>query len=519
MTVGRLTNARLLGSVIVLAASLAACGQDNRYVAPPAPKVTVALPVQQTVTRYLEATGNAAAVNSTNLVARVQGFLQAIDYKDGDVVKQGTTLFTIEPEPYKLKLEQAQAAEAGARAALKQAEAEYERQTDLASRQVASKAALDNATANRDSALARLKQAQVDTKQAAINLGYTQVKAPFDGIVTARLVSLGELVGANGPTQLASIVQTDPIYVNFNISEQDVLNIRAEIRRLGITQAELEKVPIEVGLQTDKGYPHQGTLEYVSPKIDPSTGTLAVRAILKNPDGVLVPGYFVRVRVAADDATACWCRTPRSAATRAAAMCSWSTRTTWSSSARSRSVPRSAICGRSTAASRPTTASSSAASYAPSRARRSIRRCRRWRRPRPAARSSGRIMISDFFIRRPVLANVLAILMIVVGIVALFQLPVAQYPDVVPPTVQVTTRYPGASARTVVDAVALPIEQQVNGVEGMIYMQSFSGADGSYSLTVTFKIGVSTSTSRRCWCRTGCRARSRRCRRRCRRRA
>jgi hydrophobic/amphiphilic exporter-1 (mainly G- bacteria), HAE1 family len=99
-------------------------------------------------------------------------------------------------------------------------------------------------------------------------------------------------------------------------------------------------------------------------------------------------------------------------------------------------------------------------------------------------------MISDFFIARPVLANVLAILMIVVGLVALLALPVAQYPDVVPPTVQVTTRYPGASARTVIDAVALPIEQQVNGVEGMIYMQSFSGADGSYSLTVTFKIGV-----------------------------
>jgi len=104
-------------------------------------------------------------------------------------------------------------------------------------------------------------------------------------------------------------------------------------------------------------------------------------------------------------------------------------------------------------------------------------------------------MISDFFITRPVLANVLAILMVVIGAVAMFALPVAQYPDVVPPTVQVTTRYPGASARTVVDAVALPIEQQVNGVEGMIYMQSFSGADGSYSLTVTFKIGVDLDTA------------------------
>src|SRR3984893_3194429 len=104
-------------------------------------------------------------------------------------------------------------------------------------------------------------------------------------------------------------------------------------------------------------------------------------------------------------------------------------------------------------------------------------------------------MISDFFISRPVLANVLAILMMVVGAVALLSLPVAQYPDVVPPTVQVTTRYPGASARTVIDAVALPIEQQVNGVEGMIYMQSYAGADGSYALTVTFDIGTDLNSA------------------------
>ena len=99
-------------------------------------------------------------------------------------------------------------------------------------------------------------------------------------------------------------------------------------------------------------------------------------------------------------------------------------------------------------------------------------------------------MISKFFIERPVLANVLAILMILIGAVALYGLPVAQYPDVVPPTVQVTTRYPGASALTLLDTVALPIEQQVNGVEDMIYMQSTSSSDGSYTLTVTFKIGT-----------------------------
>src|SRR6478672_2176272 len=99
-------------------------------------------------------------------------------------------------------------------------------------------------------------------------------------------------------------------------------------------------------------------------------------------------------------------------------------------------------------------------------------------------------MISKFFIERPVLSNVIALLMILIGGVALFNLAIAQYPDVVPPTVQVTTRYPGASARTVIDTVALPIEQQVNGVEGMIYMQSYATADGAYTLTVTFKIGT-----------------------------
>jgi RND family efflux transporter MFP subunit len=299
MTATPTVSLRLAASATLAAmALLSGCGGDNRYVAPPPPKVTVVVPVQQPVTRYLEATGNTAAVNTTNLVARVSGFLQAINYNDGDQVKQGATLFTIEPEPYKLKVEQAQAAEASAAASLKQLEAEYQRQVDLANRQIASKATLENALANRDAGQAKLKQAQVDTKQAEINLGYTQVKAPFDGTVTARLVSLGELVGANGPTQLATIVEVAPIYVNFNISEQEVLRVRAEIKRLGLSDAELKKVPVEVGLQSDQGYPHKGTLDYAAPSINQSTGTLAVRAILPNADGVLLPGYFVRVRVA-----------------------------------------------------------------------------------------------------------------------------------------------------------------------------------------------------------------------------
>ena len=275
---------------------LSACEQ-NSFVPPPPPKVEVAAPVQRSITRYLEATGNTAPIKNVDLVARVQGFLQSINYKDGTFVKEGATLFTIEPETYKLKLEQAQAAETGAQASMKQADADFKRQSDLVQRQAVSQATLDNSTSARENALANLQQAEVNTKIAAVNYGYTNVTAPFDGIVSAHMVSVGELVGVASPTQLATIVQLDPIYVNFNVNEQDVLRIREEARRLGMTVNELRTLPVEVGLQTESGYPHKGKLDYISPTINQSTGTLAVRGLLPNPDRVLLPGFYVRVRV------------------------------------------------------------------------------------------------------------------------------------------------------------------------------------------------------------------------------
>ncbi len=291
---------RLIGRALAAAATVAAltgCEDKNTFVAPPPPKVDVATPVQRAVTRYVEATGNTAPIKSVDLVARVQGFLQSIDYQDGTFVKQGTPLFTIEPETYKLKLEQAQAAEAGAQASLRQAEADFRRQTDLVQRQAVSQSTLDNSTANRDNAQANLLQAQANTRLAEVNYGYTKVSAPFDGVVSAHMVSIGELVGVSSPTQLATIVAMDPIWVNFTVNEQDVLRIRAEAARRGLTVADLRQFPIQVGLQTETGYPHEGRLDYVAPTINQSTGTLAVRGIVPNDKRVLLPGYFVRVRV------------------------------------------------------------------------------------------------------------------------------------------------------------------------------------------------------------------------------
>lgn len=292
------TKAILKGCALVALIGLAACDQKNAYVAPPPPKVTVAAPVERAVTVYLEATGNTAAVNTTNLVARVPGFLETVNYQDGAMVKKGTVLFTIEPETYDLKLKQAQAAEASAQATVKQTQAEYERQAELTAKGSASKSTLDNAVASRDTAQANLQQAQINTKLAALNVDYASVKAPFDGTVTARKYSIGEYVGANSsPTVLATIVQLNPIYANFSINERDALRIRAEIRKRGLTPEDLRKVPVEIGLQNEQGYPHRGTLDYASPTVDPTTGTLAGRGIFENPNRVLLPGLFVRVRI------------------------------------------------------------------------------------------------------------------------------------------------------------------------------------------------------------------------------
>lgn len=277
--------------------ALAGCGDRNTFVPPPPPKIELASPLKQTVTRYLTATGNAAAVNTTTLVARVQGFIQSIDYNDGDFVKAGKTLFVIEQQPYQLSLEQAQAGMASAEASTKKSKADYERQVDLAAKNISSQATLDAATATYDAAVASQKQAQVNIDQAQLNLSYTEVKAPFDGIVTAREVSLGQLVGAGTPTTLATIVQLQPIYVNFYVSESDVQSIRDNIRARALTTEELKKIPVEVGLQSETGYPHKGTLDYAAPTITANTGTLLVRGVFQNETKALLPGYFVRVRV------------------------------------------------------------------------------------------------------------------------------------------------------------------------------------------------------------------------------
>jgi len=206
-------------------------------------------------------------------------------------------LFVIEQTMYKAKVKEAEAGVAAAQAALVQAEAEFTRQQTLLRQNVSSQATFDVAQAKRDSARANVESNQGNLTVAQTNLGYTTVEAPFDGIVSKHLITVGELVGNGVATKLATIVQLDPMYVEFNMSEQDVLQIRANLKERRLDVEELSKIPLSIGLMNEDGFPHEGFLNYVSPEIDASTGTILVRGLFSNPTRTLIPGFFVRVKV------------------------------------------------------------------------------------------------------------------------------------------------------------------------------------------------------------------------------
>jgi multidrug efflux system membrane fusion protein len=277
---------------------LAACeNAGNNYKPPPPPPVTVAHPIVKPVTDYLEQTGSASAVASVNLVARVPGYLESVNFRDGNIVNKGDVLFVIEPASYVANVKLAEATLAQQRAQLTRNSEEYERQLRLVKQSASSQANVEKWLAERNSAAAAVDEAKANLDIARINLGYTKVTAPFTGRIGRHLVDAGNLVGTPSPTTLATLEQIEPIDVYFNVGEPDVLRIHAMIRKQGLGPADIYRIPVYAGLQTDTGYPHEGRLDFIDTGLDPSTGTLQVRAAFPNRDHLLLPGLFVRVRV------------------------------------------------------------------------------------------------------------------------------------------------------------------------------------------------------------------------------
>ncbi|MEZ5860491.1 MAG: efflux RND transporter periplasmic adaptor subunit [Geminicoccaceae bacterium] len=282
---------------------LAACKdeQRNAYVAPPPPAVTVAAPESRTVTNFIELTGTTDAVATVQLVARVEGYLEDVHFEDGQVVKEGDLLFTIQKDTYEAQLQQAQSQLQAMQAQLLHAQTELERYSNLFKQKAASAVDVDTWRANRDQAQAGVLGAQAQIDLATINLGYTTVTAPFDGRMGRRLVDAGNLVGSGGRTVLAEINRIDPIYAYFTINERDLLTIRDQRRRENLPTGQPDDQDLELGLANEDGFPHPGKLDFAAIALTSGTGTLELRGTFANPDHTILPGLFVRIRAPLDE--------------------------------------------------------------------------------------------------------------------------------------------------------------------------------------------------------------------------
>jgi RND family efflux transporter MFP subunit len=275
----------------------AGCKEQPKPQPPPPPKVTVAQPVQQTVTDSLDLTGNTQAIYTVQLVARVVGYLEKVLFQDGQQVKKGQPLFVIQQNTYEDNLRQAEAAILQYRAQVQWTESQLTRYSNLIQHNAAARSDVENWLFQRDTAAANLRSAEAQRDLAKLNLDYTLVTAPFDGRMDRRLVDPGNLVGSGGnSTVLAQINQIDPIYVYFNISDLDLARLLKVTRGIpGPTDG--RKWPVHVGLPSEDGYPHQGYLDFAAINLTTTTGTLLMRGVLPNADGKILPGLYTRVRV------------------------------------------------------------------------------------------------------------------------------------------------------------------------------------------------------------------------------
>lgn len=280
----------------VLAAAILACGDRNVYAPPPPPRVVAAQPSRQPVVDYLTFTGNTQAIKTVQLKARVQGFLEKILFKDGDLVKKGQLLFLIQQNTYQDQLQQAEAQVLQQKANYDHAVIETARYTRLVQQKAAAQLDLDNWKFQRDAFRAGMLAAQAAQKLAQLNLDYTQVTAPFDGRIGRHLVDVGNLVGAGEFTLLATVNQIDPLYVYFTMNERDLLRVTG-LTGLSPAQAQQLNIPLSLGLANETEYPHKGRFDFASISLTPTTGTLLLRGIFPNPDGKILPGAFARVRV------------------------------------------------------------------------------------------------------------------------------------------------------------------------------------------------------------------------------
>jgi RND family efflux transporter MFP subunit len=240
------------------------------------------------------------AIETVELRARVEGYLQSMHFSAGASVNQGDLLFVIDPKPFQARLDEATSDLAIRQAELELAETTLKRKEGALKDRAISEVEAIEARAQRNKAAAAVAAANATVETARLYLSYTNIYAPISGRIGRNLVDVGNLVGADESTLLATIVKDDPIYSYFNVSERDLMNYQNIKYNGDRGNGEKDVIPVYLGLSNERGYPFKGHVDYVDNRVDANTGTIQVRAVFPNPDHVLLPGLFARIRVPVD---------------------------------------------------------------------------------------------------------------------------------------------------------------------------------------------------------------------------
>ncbi len=275
------------------------CGpQKTEFVAPPPPDVTVSAPLKQEVTDFLEFTGNTKPIEAVEIRARVQGFLDSMNFQPGAKVKAGDVLFVIDPRPFQARVDQQEATLKSREAAYRLSKVKADKTESLFRTSSVSELSALEDKANRDVAEAEVGVAKANLEDARLQLDYTKVKSPVNGTVGRNLVDLGSLVGAQEKTLLTTVVNDESMYAYFNLSEMDLLKLTKTYGPGGGKEnPNRPDVPCLLARADEDDFPHKGKLDFVDTQLDPGTGTLQLRALFPNDKGMLFAGLFVRIRV------------------------------------------------------------------------------------------------------------------------------------------------------------------------------------------------------------------------------
>lgn len=274
----------------------------------PPPPVTVSQPVSRSdVVDYDRYEGRLAAVEKVELRARVRGHLTKVAFSDGDMVKKGDLLFEIDPRQYRAALDAATAQVKASEATVEFAKAEYNRVRTLVSRKAASLEEMDTWVAKQATAKGELLKARASEEEAQLNLDFSRITAPISGRISRAQITVGNLINAGGgDTLLTTLVSVDPMYVYFDVDERSLLRYRrlaAAAVKDGEKRVPLreQKIPVQVALEGESGYPHQGVIDFADNRVNPGTGTIQVRGVLVNKTGLFEDGMRARVRIPIGD--------------------------------------------------------------------------------------------------------------------------------------------------------------------------------------------------------------------------